>query len=144
MSKETHELIATLGIKKYFDNPFDNVIAQALENYEFVIKSKKIVESLIKHGVDRKDPVKPAQRFGLGVAACEAPRGILIHKYDLDNEGNIESCDIVTPTVLNLNSLELDMKKIGPIIKNMDKTDRIKTIEMLIRAYDPCITCATH
>lgn len=144
LSKETHELITTLGIKKYFDNPFDNVIAQALENYEFVIKSKKIIESLIKKGIDRKDPVKPAQKFGLGVAACEAPRGILIHKYDLDREGNIESCDIVTPTVLNLNSLELDMKKIGPIIKNMDKSDRIKTIEMLIRAYDPCITCATH
>lgn len=142
--KETHELITTLGIEKYFDNPFDNIIAQALENYEFVLKSKKIIEGLIKQGIDRKDPVKPAQNFGTGVSACEAPRGVLIHKYGLDKFGNIEDCDIVTPTVLNLNSLEMDMKNIGPIIKNKDKEDQVKTIEMLIRAYDPCITCATH
>lgn len=144
LDSETKKLMSDLKVKDKFDNPFDNILAQAIENYYFVILSEKIIDRFIKEGIDRKDPVKPPQKFGKGTASCEAPRGTLFHHYELDKEGYIVKCDIVTPTVQNLPAMELDMVNLGPIIKDLDREERNKIIEMLIRAYDPCITCATH
>ncbi len=144
MGKEVLALAHELNIKAHFDNPFENIIAQAIENYYFVIQSQKLIKYFIKNGIDKKEPVKPPQRFASGTAACEAPRGTLLHHYRLDDDGIILKCDIITPTVQNLPALEKDMKKLGPIIAQMEQKERNKTIEMLIRAYDPCITCATH
>ena len=144
IGKEVDALISDLNIKDVFDNPFDNVIAQAVENYYFVIESMKLIEYFIENGIDKKEPVKPPKEFGVGTAACEAPRGTLYHHYELDKDGYIIKCDIITPTVQNLPALEKDMKGLSLIIKDMNVEERVKTIEMLIRAYDPCITCATH
>ena len=144
MGREIDNLMAALNINSSFDNPFDNVIAQAIENYYFVLESQKIIKRFIAHGIDKKEPVKPPQHFGVGTAACEAPRGTLYHHYNLDKDGYIIKCDIVTPTVQNLPAMEKDMKALSPIIKDLKPDERAKIIEMLIRAYDPCITCATH
>lgn len=144
MSKEVLITIDELGLKEKFTNPFDNIIAQALENYHFVLFSRKLIEYFIKNGIDKKEPVKLPQKFGKGTSACEAPRGTLFHHYELDKDGYILRCDIITPTVQNLPAMEADMKKLGPTIKAMPRIERNQTIEMLIRAYDPCITCATH
>lgn len=127
-----------------FTNPFDNIIAQAIENYYFVLQSQKLIQNFISEGIDKKEPVKPPEAFGTGTAACEAPRGTLYHHYGLDKDGYIIKCDIITPTVQNLPAMEKDMKGLAPVIKDMSPEERTKTIEMLIRAYDPCITCATH
>lgn len=144
LNKKVLDLILELGIKHSFDNPFDNVLAQTLENYHFALESKRLLEYFLNEGIDYKDPVKPPKEFGTGTSACEAPRGTLFHFYELDNNGDIIKCDIITPTVQNLPAMEFDMKKLGPIIKDLNKKERDRTIEMLIRAYDPCITCATH
>ncbi|MCL5410804.1 MAG: Ni/Fe hydrogenase subunit alpha [Patescibacteria group bacterium] len=144
MGKEVEKLISELEIREDFDNPFDNIIAQAIENYYFVVESNKLVKYFINNGIDKKEPVKLPKEFSKGVGACEAPRGTLFHYYELNKEGYITNCDIITPTVQNLPSMELGMKNLGPIIKDLDKKERDKTIEMLIRAFDPCITCATH
>lgn len=144
MGKEVEELMSELEIRENFDNPFDNIIAQAIENYYFAVESNKLVEYFIKNGIDKKEPVKLPEKFGAGVGACEAPRGTLFHFYELNKDGYIINCDIITPTVQNLPSMELSMKNLGPLIKDLSKKERDKTIEMLIRAFDPCITCATH
>lgn len=144
LSKKVHDLIIELHIPNNFENPFNNVIAQALENYHFVLESQKLVEHFLKENIDTKEPVKPPREFGTGTAACEAPRGTLFHHYELDKDGDIIKCDIVTPTVQNLPAMEYDMKNLGPILKELKKVERDRIIEMLIRAYDPCITCATH
>ncbi len=144
MGKEVEGLMSELEIREDFDNPFDNIIAQAIENYYFAVESHKLVEHFIKNGIDKKEPVKLPEKFGVGVGACEAPRGTLFHYYELNKDGYIINCDIITPTVQNLPSMELSMKNLGPIIKDLNKKEREKIIEMLIRAFDPCITCATH
>lgn len=144
MGKEVRDTLKEFEVFNDFDSPFDNTIAQAVENYFFVLEAIRLIEHFIKNGIDAKEPVKLPKKFGKGVGACEAPRGTLFHYYELDDQGFIKDCDIVTPTVQNLPALELDMKNLGPIIKDVDKDEREKTIEMLIRAYDPCITCATH
>lgn len=143
LEKRIGNLESDLEIRQKFDNPFDNIIAQAIENYFFIAESIEIIERLIKNGISEEKIAEPKE-FGEGAAACEAPRGTLFHYYKFDKEGMLEKCDIVTPTVQNLPALECDMKKLGPLLKNLDDVDRIELIEMLIRAYDPCITCATH
>ena len=132
-----------LNLISSFNNPFNNIIAQALENYYFIILSHTIINGLIDSGIKEEKIIEP-KVFSEGVGACEAPRGTLFHYYKIAKDGTIEKCDIITPTVQNLPALELDMKKMGPIIKNKKPTEREALIEMLIRAYDPCITCATH
>jgi coenzyme F420-reducing hydrogenase alpha subunit len=137
------DLANELGIKTPLTNPFDNVIAQALENYFFVLESISMIKAFINKGFE-DEAVQIPQSFGIGTSACEAPRGTLFHHYELDSDGFITRCDIITPTVQYLSALEADMKNIEPIIKDMKSEERNSTIEMLIRSYDPCITCATH
>ncbi|MFA7253697.1 MAG: Ni/Fe hydrogenase subunit alpha [Patescibacteria group bacterium] len=136
------DILKELGIKLPFLNPFDNILAQAIENYYFVIHSVELLEELSKS--IKEEHQQLPKKFGIGTAACEAPRGTLFHHYELDDKGRITSCDLVTPTVQNLPALEKDMALFLPKLNDLSVKERNKNIEMLIRAYDPCITCATH
>jgi len=143
LNKEVIRLIVKLNIPKYFDNPFQNILAQAIENYHFVLESKNIVDYLIREGMKR-EAVKEPKKMSKGTSACEAPRGTLFHHYEVDDNGYIIKCDIITPTVQFLPSLEYDMKNLAPILRGKKKNEQTEIVEMLIRAFDPCITCATH
>ena len=81
---------------------------------------------------------------GMGLAACEAPRGTLYHAYEIDKNGLIKKCNIITPTAQFLNNIEADLKVWLKQIRRLSKKEQERKIKMLIRAYDPCITCATH
>lgn len=135
--------LTQLSIALPFTSPFDNVLAQAIEIYHFCQTAKDEVVKIIDDDVKVEYPdykIKP----GAGVGACEAPRGTLYHQYEIDINGIITDCDIVTPTVQNLTSLERDIKIYFPQIKKLTEEEQIRKIEMLVRAYDPCITCATQ
>ena len=142
-NQRTAKIAKKYELRLPFDNAFDNIIAQALENYYFVIRSIDILKDLTKNGL-KNEHIKPPKSFGIGTSACEAPRGTLFHHYELNDEGDIIKCDIITPTVQNLTALEQDIKTVTSLYKTKNVSERNKTIEMLIRAYDPCITCATH
>lgn len=132
-----------LNIEKFFTNPFDNILAQAIENYYFTSLCLDICQKIIIDGITEEKLNEP-KNFGVGTSACEAPRGTLFHHYELDKEGYITKADIITPTVQNLPSMEKDIKKLSPLAGDKSKEELNYLIEMLIRAYDPCITCATH
>ena len=75
----------------------------------------------------------------------EVPRGILYHEYTYDSEGILVNANCVIPTGQNLENIELDMKKLVPEIIDKENEEEItKKLEMLVRAYDPCISCSTH
>ena len=78
------------------------------------------------------------------MGAVEVPRGILFHNYEVDEKGIIKKANCIIPTNQNVNSIEQDMKKLVPEI--LEKTDEQITLdlEMLVRAYDPCISCSAH
>lgn len=132
-----------LNIPDNFDNPFENIIAQAIENYYFVRLAAEISRRLKKEGIKEESLVK-VDKFGHGTSACEAPRGTLFHHYELDQDGYIIKSDIITPTVQNLPAMEFDMKELSPVLKGKSREEINHLIEILIRGYDPCITCATH
>ena len=79
-----------------------------------------------------------------GFAITEAPRGILYHRYVFDNKGFVKDAEIITPTADNQLSMENDVRKILPDILRKEKGYIVRTLEELIRAYDPCLSCATH
>ncbi|HLB95937.1 MAG TPA: nickel-dependent hydrogenase large subunit [Patescibacteria group bacterium] len=130
-------------------NPFDNIKAQALEIMHFLEEGSSVIDKLLNAKLPQTPtkitlpkPAKPVWAIG----AIEAPRGTLYHAYEIDTHGKIINCDIVTPTVQNLTSLEEDAETLLRELQLDQKEPKIciKELEMLIRAYDPCITCSVH
>ena len=89
-------------------------------------------------------PNQTPTRYGKGVGATEVPRGILYHEYDYDRGGNIIAANCIIPTGQNLANIDNDMKELVPKIIEKPKDEIVKYLEMLVRAYDPCISCSVH
>lgn len=130
-------------------NPFNNICAQAIELMHFTENSAQIIDGLLDKDIPKK-PIKinipkPSKPIW-GIGAIEAPRGTLYHAYEIDTNGKIINADIVTPTVQNLTSVEEDAENLLKTLQLDQKSQNIciKELEMLIRAYDPCITCSVH
>jgi sulfhydrogenase subunit alpha len=126
------------------DNPMDNNKAQALELVSDVERSLEIIEQLLRDGIrdERAMPVSP--RAGTGTAITEAPRGLLIHSYTYDDNGRIVNADVLTPTSLNAASLELHLRRTAEQCVERDEAVLGKRLQMVARAYDPCISCSVH
>ena len=87
-------------------------------------------------------PIEP--RAATGHACTEAPRGILYHRYQLDDEGLIGDAQIVPPTSQNQKTIEDDLYAFVPPHLHLSKEDLTWQCEQAIRNYDPCISCSTH
>jgi F420-non-reducing hydrogenase large subunit len=88
--------------------------------------------------------VKP--RAGRGVGVVEAPRGTLIHDYETDEKGLVRNVNIVVGTTHNNAAINMSVKKAATDLIHDGKYDQglLNMVEMAIRAYDPCLSCATH
>lgn len=127
-------------------NIFYNILAQSIEVVHFIEESKKILEEVTNRNLNQEDlaPQNLQPKNTRGIACCEAPRGLLIHSYRIREDGTIKNCNIITPTAQFLENLELDLRKFLANFPEISKDKKKKKIRMLIRAYDPCISCATH
>ena len=134
-------------------NTFKNIIAQAVEIVHFLEEAKSILDDLSESLSEEKSLIEklgiiaeanPLGRNTFGCDAVEAPRGTLYHAYKIDANGILTDCQIITPTVSILKNLEEDLKVYLPELNSLSDKKRIKKIRALIRAYDPCIACATH
>ena len=133
-------------------NSFHNIFAQIIEILHCFEEMINILNRTIKYGLEESSIVSHTRcvkfdHIGCvaeGIGAIEAPRGTLYHYYKIDKNGLIIDCDIVTPTVQNLSNLEKNTNKLMDNTKNLPQKKREQLIEMLIRAYDPCITCSVH
>ena len=81
---------------------------------------------------------------GSGVGAVEVPRGILFHEYELNNEGLLTNANCIIPTGQNLANIDGDLRELAPQILDRSQDEIKLAMEMLIRAYDPCISCSVH
>lgn len=141
------------GFAKVEYNTFKNIIAQAIEIVHFLEEAKRLLDDLADSLSDENSLIKKlgliseASPTGINTFGCdavEAPRGTLYHAYKIDSNGILTDCQIITPTVSILKNLESDLMEYLPDILNMDEKQRIMKARALIRAYDPCIACATH
>ena len=74
----------------------------------------------------------------------EAPRGLLYHRYRIDEQGMVTFARIVPPTAQNLPRIEADLLVLAPQLVDMQQDQATLAAEHLVRSYDPCISCATH
>lgn len=122
-------------------NPFQSVIVRAVETLYALDEALRIIDSY-----ERPDEpaaaVKP--HASEGMAATEAPRGLLFHRYRVEADGAIAEAQIVPPTSQNQATIEADLASfIGDLLDR--PADEIRNLcEQTIRNYDPCISCATH
>lgn len=124
-------------------NTFHNIYAQAVELVHCVEEVRKLLKEYLREK-SRILMVKHTLKNSEGLAATEAPRGTLYHYYKIDKYGIVRACNIVTPTAQFLDNLENDLNKYLNEADIKDERDRKWKINMMVRAYDPCMTCATH
>ena len=122
-------------------NPFMNNAAQALEIVQYW---DMIIKALDGFAVKDEGIVEFEVRAGIGIGAIEVPRGTLYHEYEINSKGEIVSANIIAPTTQNIMCMEDDAKEYIPMLLGSDKGEMIRKIEMLIRAYDPCLSCSAH
>jgi coenzyme F420-reducing hydrogenase alpha subunit len=137
--------------KKYIDrfpstDVYHNNLAQAIETLHSIDHAVEIIENLKVKPVPAD---KLTQKAGEGVGVIEAPRGTLYHYVKLDDAGNVLDAEVVVPTAQNQINIENDIRHL--VQEHLDKDgenldqDLVRfEIEKLIRAYDPCMSCATH
>ncbi len=134
-----------LGLVHPCHKPFMITIAQLVECIHCLEDTGEILRTLLAQGIEvDTGHEKVKDRAGTGVGAVEAPRGILFHEYRYDDHGKCLSANMVIPTAQNLANLEADMHAFAPTIAHESAETITHLLEMLVRAYDPCISCSTH
>ena len=85
-------------------------------------------------------------RAARGIGCTEAPRGTLIHDYETDDKGLITNCNLIVGTTHNNAPINMSVKQAATSLIKDGKYDQgiLNQVEMSIRAYDPCLSCATH
>ncbi len=147
LSPMAKEVAKDFGLSPVCHNPYMNNIAQLVEIVHSVEDSIALIDEIFDRGIEEQGlyhipDIKP--KAGNGVGAVEVPRGILFHEYTYDDKGICTKANCIIPTNQNHANIQLDMEKLVPEI--LDKTEKEieLTLEMLVRAYDPCISCSTH
>ncbi len=124
-----------------------NTRAQLVELVHCVERAAELCDELAQLR-DEGGRVEYEVRAGRGVGAIEAPRGTLIHEYELDGDGRVASANVITPTAQNLANAERDLRRAAEVLlaQGGDRDGpRLKQgLEMVARAYDPCISCSVH
>ncbi|MFH1723731.1 MAG: Ni/Fe hydrogenase subunit alpha [Elusimicrobiota bacterium] len=134
-----------LGLSPLSHNPFMNNVAQLVECYHVMLESIELLDGLLgRRGKTASRPYKV--KAGRGVAAVEVPRGILYHEYELDKKGKVVRANCVIPTTQNHANIHHDLRALAARLVREGKSDGEITLlsEMLVRSYDPCISCSVH
>jgi coenzyme F420-reducing hydrogenase alpha subunit len=140
LSDDAKSLAETVDFRQQSDNPFEANIARLLEIVSLADEAIELIDSYEEGEV--RVPFKV--RGGEAAAITEAPRGMNYHWYRLDNNGIIRAADISPPTCQNAKRIEDDLRVYVPTIADMSEEEIAHRCSMLIRAYDPCISCSVH
>lgn len=141
LSPSAFQLSNNLGIRWPCFNPYRSIVARALETVHAFEEAIEIIRNYRPFALGR---IPYQAKESEGMAATEAPRGIMFHRYRIDAEGNITFAKIVPPTSQNQRQIENDLTALLPSL--LDQSDAAVGLacEKLIRSYDPCISCSTH
>lgn len=140
---EAKEIAEQLGLKAPCYNPFMISVAQVVETVHAIEESIIIIDRILADGLEKEDN-KVEVKAGRGIGSVEAPRGILFHDYTFDENGILTSANCIIPTNQNHNNIQKDMDALAPTILKRPEAEIRLMLEMLVRAYDPCISCSAH
>ena len=122
-------------------NPFQSIIVRAVELVFAVDEALRLVE---QYEAPDAPCVDVTPRAGVGTGATEAPRGLLLHQYEIDSEGTILRARIVPPTSQNQLTIEDDLRRVVEGGLDLSDDDLQWRCEQAVRNHDPCISCAAH
>ncbi|MCA9120261.1 MAG: Ni/Fe hydrogenase subunit alpha [Planctomycetaceae bacterium] len=123
-------------------NNFHSIVARGVELIEAFEEAVQIVSLYnAEPGVSR---IEFAPRAAEACHATEAPRGLIYHRYRIDDDGLIAEAKIVPPTSQNQGQIEDDLREFVPSVLQYEDAEATRRCEQMIRNYDPCISCATH
>jgi len=135
----------TLGLLPVNHNPYMNNIAQLVESLHVMVESIEIIDKLLDSNLQNICS-RYEIKAGEGVGAIEVPRGILYHHYKIGKKGTIAKANCIIPTTQNNGNIHYDLPELVTQQIKLGKSDKeiTKLCEMLVRAYDPCISCSVH
>jgi coenzyme F420-reducing hydrogenase alpha subunit len=129
------------GVELPLKNPYKALLARAIELVHFYAEAIQLINAYQPEG---RAHVEVKLKAGEGAGATEAPRGLLYHRYIINEKGLVKFAKITPPTAQNLPRIEADLFAMAPQLVQMSEADATLNAEHLVRAYDPCISCATH
>jgi coenzyme F420-reducing hydrogenase alpha subunit len=138
------DIATSLGLVPVNCNPYMNNAAQLVECVHVVNDSINMISELLDSEFTApRQKVKPKK--GVGVSAVEVPRGILYHCYEFDKEGKMVHSDCVIPTGQNHANIQHDLEGLAQKFGTKKADADLELLaSMLVRAYDPCISCSVH
>jgi coenzyme F420-reducing hydrogenase alpha subunit len=142
LPNSVRDVIEASQVRFPSQNMFHSMIARAAEIYFALLEAIQLLQN---YQVPRTPAMTVTPRSGIAIGCTEAPRGILWHRYEINNDGDVLNATIVPPTSQNQARIEEDLR-FSLAQYGLNKTDdelRLRG-EMVIRNYDPCISCATH
>ncbi|MHA1636979.1 MAG: Ni/Fe hydrogenase subunit alpha, partial [Candidatus Thorarchaeota archaeon] len=143
LSPFAKKVVDQLGIKLPSFNTFHNNAAQLIETAQVFDMAIDTIDSLLASDLEWHEP-ETVPTAGIGTHITEAPRGSLIHSYELGADGLLKKADIIAPTTMNYTNMEEDVRGLFPQIADKSHDEIKFYLNRLIRAYDPCISCSCH
>jgi coenzyme F420-reducing hydrogenase alpha subunit len=140
-----NKVAASFGLEPVCHNPFMNNIAQLVECVHILEDAERLINWLLDMELmDIKTAYTP--KAGAATGAVEAPRGILYHHIETDEQGMVVKANCIIPTTQNNGNIHDDLRALAVQALKEGKEDREikKVCEMMVRSYDPCISCSVH
>ncbi len=138
---DAQQLALDLHLDPAMNNPFKSLLVRMIETFYACGEAIRMIDRY-NYPSEIKDEVE--YKPGQGQAVTEAPRGILYHRYTIDEQGIIKNAKIVAPTGHNQKVIELDLRKVVEKFQSLDDQSLTERCESTVRNYDPCISCSTH
>jgi coenzyme F420-reducing hydrogenase alpha subunit len=135
------QLAREAGLGPACRNPFQSIVVRSVE---LLFACEEALRIIAAYTPPDRPAVDVVPRAGVGHGCSEAPRGILYHRYRLDEAGLILDAKIVPPTSQNQKTIEDDLWHFVPQHLHLTDAELTWRCEQAIRNYDPCISCATH
>jgi len=144
-SREAFEQLFPGGV---VDNVLRNTHAQLVETVHCLERGAELCDLLLALPEAERELASYDVRAGRGITAVEVPRGTLFHEYGIDGHGRVTDANIVTPTAQNLADVERHLRHAAESLLGTGTETELETVEaglqMVVRAYDPCISCSVH
>ena len=108
--------------------------------------AEAIAELLDDTDIPGKDLLVKGELQSSGTGVIEAPRGTLFHQYEINADGIIEKANLIVSTTNNNQAMNESIRSVANqyLDGNQLTEALLNQVEVAVRAYDPCLSCATH
>jgi coenzyme F420-reducing hydrogenase alpha subunit len=141
LSEVARDAARSAGVEPSCRNPFRSILVRLVEILQALDEAKRIIEI---YAPPEQPFVAVKSRAAPGFGATEAPRGLLFHRYTVDDKGLIADARIVPPTSQNQKTMEDDLFAMATVLAELPLAEATWRAEQAVRNYDPCISCSTH